>query len=143
MIFSKDFTAYWHKAWITRLYNFFTSYVLNSPLKKFHKWNMEKHGAVGGVYWWIQARRGGYLFLDLVRLSPCSLIWLLMALLLNGLRVKDLRCYSRLKVSLREASQSNSCFCLEECWNFGKNNGCFSRCSCCWKNAFGHSYSLC
>ena len=39
-------------------------------------------------------------------------------------------CYSKLKVSLREASQSNSCFCLEEGWYFEEDNESFSRCRC-------------
>ena len=55
----------------------------------------------------------------------------------NGLRVKDFWCYSRLKVSLREASQSNSCFCLEEGWYFEEDNECFSRCRCCCQMLLG------
>ena len=36
-------------------------------------WQWLKIGAVGGVCWWIQAKRGGCLFLVLVLLNPCSL----------------------------------------------------------------------
>ena len=115
-----------------------------------HRWMMiwlwSAIGAVGGVCWWIQARRGGWLFLYLGRLSSCFLICLLMLYCCwNSLRVKDFGCYSRLKVSLREACQSNSCFCLKECWYFVDDNECFSRCRCYCQMllGFGHSYSLC
>ena len=43
----------------------------------------------------------------------------------------EMECYSRLKVSLREVSYSNSYFCLEEGWYFEADNECFSRCRCC------------
>ena len=45
--------------------------------------------------------------------------------------------YSRLKVSLREASQSNSCFCHEEGWYFEEDDECFSRCCCCCQMLLG------
>ena len=44
-------------------------------------WLWSAFGAVGGVCWQIQVRRGGCLFLVLVRLSFCSPTWWLMVLL--------------------------------------------------------------
>ena len=52
----------------------------------------------------------GCLFLVLFRLNPCSLTWLLTVMLLRWSQGWS---YSELKVSLREASQSNCCCFLE------------------------------
>ena len=68
---------------------------------------------------------------DCNSLIDAVMIDALMVLLLRWRQSWRFGFHSWLKVTLREASQSNCCFCLEEDRYFEKDNECFSRCRCC------------